>query len=186
MATRSEPIELGSGAPPLRLPDVRGREFDLERDAAGRPALVMFMCNHCPYVKHVAAAIGALAEGWAADGVAVAAVNSNVLTHPGDAPALMAPFAQAAGWRFPYLLDRDQTAARAFHAACTPDVFLFDAGHRLRYHGQIDETRPSGDEPATGADLAAAVAALLAGADVDPDQAPGIGCSIKWLDGRPG
>lgn len=180
MSTASASIELGTAAPALQLSDPPGKRFDLATDAADRPALVMFVCNHCPYVKHVAPVIGTLASQWGLLGLVVVAVNPNALTHPADAPELMTPFAQESGWDFPYLVDADQAVAKAYGAACTPDIFLFDRSHRLAYHGQLDSTRPKGDAPATGADLAAAVDAVLSDAPVSGEQHPSIGCSIKW------
>lgn len=181
MSTASTPAELGTPAPALQLDGPAGEPFDLAADAVGRPALVLFVCNHCPYVKHVAPVLGTLAVRWSQLGLAIVAVNPNARTHPQDAPELMAPFAADSGWPFPYLADDDQAVARRFGAACTPDIFLYDRTHRLAYHGQIDSTRPSGDEPATGSDLNAAVMALLAGTDVSAEQRPSVGCSIKWL-----
>lgn len=149
-------------------------------DLANRPVLVLFLCAHCPFVKHIEPELTRLGQDLAGQ-VAIIAISSNsVQTHPQDGPDGLRAQAEACGWRFPYLLDMDQSVARAFGAACTPDPFLFDTDHRLVYRGQLDDSRPGNDRPVDGHDLRAAVAAVLAGRPVAGDQRPSIGCNIKW------
>jgi thiol-disulfide isomerase/thioredoxin len=181
MATTSPATPLGTPAPTFQLPDPAGRTYSLADVSAGaRGTVVVFACNHCPYVQHVAPRLGMLAEEWAAQGVATVAINSNDAdTHPDDSPARMAQQGPAWGWTFPYLVDASQEVAKAYGAACTPDPFVFDADLRLVYRGQFDDTRPGGAE-ATGADLDAAVRAVVAGQAPAADQHPAVGCSIKW------
>lgn len=178
-------LPLGTRAPDFSLPDANGAVHNLA-DAANAPAtLVVFLCNHCPYVQHVAPALGRLAAGWQARGVPVFGVNSNDPdAYPDDRPDRMGAFAEQHGWTFPYLYDESQAVARAYAAACTPDFFLFDAGQLLVYRGRLDPSRPHSDVPVTGADLGAAIDAVLAGQPVSDDQAPSIGCSIKWRPGN--
>jgi thiol-disulfide isomerase/thioredoxin len=171
-------------------------EFSLENAVDGRtvsamdlrgPAgvVVMFICNHCPFVKHVMEEIGYLANDYASHGIAFAAINSNDVTqYPDDAPALMKELAEAQGWEFPFLFDESQDVAKAFKAACTPDFFIFDEDQKLVYRGQIDDSRPEGEIPVTGGDLRAALDALLAGLPVAEDQKPSLGCNIKWTAGN--
>jgi len=168
------------------LPDaVTGRKVASD-DLSGAPALlVMFVCNHCPYVQHVLPELGRLARDYGEDGLAVVAINSNDLeTYPQDGPAAMKELAKAEGWTFPFLMDETQVVARAFRAACTPDFFLFNRSHRLVYRGQLDGSRPGTDVPVTGRDLRAAVEATLAGRPVPAEQTPSIGCNIKWTAGH--
>jgi len=182
-ATESTMLALGTPAPSFRLPDYNGRIVALEdfRDAQG--LVVAFICNHCPYVKHIRHAFAQFAREYQAKGVAVVAINSNdTQAYPQDGPAGMAEEARSAGYTFPYLLDGTQEVARAYHAACTPDLYLFDKDRKLVYRGQFDDSRPGKGE-ATGADLRAACDALLSGAAISPDQKPSIGCNIKWRQG---
>lgn len=177
--TPSSMVELGTPAPEFRLPDAAGNEH-ASTDFAGTPLLVMFICNHCPYVKHIADVLGTRTAQWMAAGVAVVGINSNdVENYPEDRPELMQLEAIERGYTFPYLFDETQAVARAFDAQCTPDFFLYDADHRLVYRGQFDDARPGNEAPVTGDDLDAAVTALLAGANV-PQQLPSVGCNIKW------
>ncbi len=180
--TPSNMVPLGTPAPAFDLPNPATRGTFSNVQAAGRPMLVMFICNHCPFVVHVMPVLDEL-EAEYADRVQFVAINSNsVISHPQDGPANMAALVQERGWQFPFLFDESQEVARAYQAACTPDFFLYDADHKLTYRGQLDDTRPSGgDGPdAHGADLRAALDALLAGQPpVDP-QLPSIGCNIKW------
>lgn len=178
-------LPLGTRAPEFTLPDAQGTSHALA-DAADAPAtLVVFLCNHCPYVQHVAGALGDLAAGWQDRGVAVFGINSNdPAAYPDDRPERMPAFAAAHGWTFPYLFDESQAVARAYKAACTPDFFLFDATSRLVYRGRLDASRPNSGVPVTGADLGAAIDAVLGGQPVSDDQAPSIGCSIKWRPGN--
>ncbi|NUN50740.1 MAG: thioredoxin family protein [Candidatus Brocadiae bacterium] len=169
----------GASAPPFRLPDPRGRQHSLA-DATG-PVLVAFLCNHCPFVKHIREGFAALAREAIGRGVAVYGINSNdSVQHPDDAPDRMLDEIQDAGYAFPYLVDETQAVAIAYGAACTPDFFLFDAGKRLVYRGRMDGSRPDSGTPVTGADLRAAIDAVLAGRPPIPDQQPSLGCNIKW------
>jgi peroxiredoxin len=185
VSVNSTMLDLGTRAPAFALPDPHGRITRLD-DLAGAPGLlVAFLCNHCPYVKHIGASLGTLTKEWADHGLAVVGINSNdVDAHPDDAPPRMIETAQQYGWTFPYLFDADQIVARAYRAACTPDFFLFDADQRLFYRGQFDDSRPRNDEPVTGRDLAAAVDAVLAGSSPPSDQWPSMGCNIKWKPGN--
>lgn len=183
--TPSSMLPLGTAAPPFRLPDASGRLVALE-DFAGEPALlVMFLCNHCPYVKHVADAVALFAREHAGRGLAIVAISANdAERYPDDAPAEMAREEKRRGYVFPYLYDESQAVAKAYHAACTPEFYLFDRERRLVYRGQFDASRPGNGVPVTGADLRAAVDALLAGRPVPADQKPSVGCSIKWKPGN--
>jgi peroxiredoxin len=184
MAAGSTMLPLGTEAPDFALQAPDGTTHALADAAGARAVLVAFVCNHCPYVKHVAPALGRLADDWADRGVAVFAINSNDIdAYPDDSPPRMAEFAQAHGWRFPYVLDDTQEIGRAYHAACTPDFFLFDGERLLVYRGRLDASRPGSDVAVTGDELAAAIDAVLAGTAVDDDQHPSIGCSIKWRSG---
>lgn len=183
--TASTMLPLGTPAPPFRLPDPSGHFVALE-DFAGEPALlVMFLCNHCPYVQHVADGIARFARDYAGRGLAIVAISSNdVAKYPADAPAKMAQEAKRRGYVFPYLYDESQAVATAYRAACTPEFYLFDRDRRLVYRGQFDGSRPGNAVPVTGADLRAAVDALLAGRTAPADQKPSVGCSIKWRPGN--
>ena len=182
--TPSSMRPLGSVAPGFSLPDTTGRRVGLE-EFAGAPALVVvFMCNHCPFVKHVRSELARFAREAQRRGVAVVGINSNdVAGHPEDSPVRMAAEALEAGYTFPYLFDETQEIARTYHAACTPDFFLFDHSRRLVYRGQFDDSRPGNSRPVTGADLRQALEAVLAGRPVDLKQTPSIGCNIKWKPG---
>jgi hypothetical protein len=145
----------------------------------------MFLCNHCPYVKHVRAELARLAREYQARGVAVVAISSNdVAQVPEDGPQAMKAERQQAGYSFPYLFDETQAVAKAYHAACTPDLFVFDARRRLAYRGQLDDSRPGNGVPVTGHDLRAALEAVLAGVPVAATQRASIGCNIKWKPGQ--
>ena len=185
VATPSTMLPLGSPLPSFTLsgPDATTWSTD---DAAGAPAIVVaFLCPHCPYVKHIEARFGEVATDLTSRGAAVVAVQSNAIEdYPQDGPEQMAAQAVANGFRFPYLLDASQEVAKAFKAACTPDFFVFDGEQRLAYRGQFDASRPANDLPVTGADLLAAVDALLAGGSVAEGQVPSIGCNIKWRAGH--
>lgn len=183
--TPSNMPELGLPAPDFALPDVNGRTV-LLTDFAKQPAmLVVFWCNHCPYVKHVRKAFVTFAREYQERQLAVVAINSNdATTHPADAPARMQQVAAQFGYSFPYLYDESQAVAKAYRAACTPDFFLYDADRRLVYRGQFDDSRPGNDVPVTGIDLRVATDAVLAGAPVPTDQRPSIGCNIKWKAGN--
>lgn len=185
VATPSTMLPLGTTAPDFRLPAPDG-SLHGPSDADGAPGvLVAFVCNHCPYVQHLADELGSMSAGWISDGLAVFGVASNDLTtYPEDGPAHMPGFAKAHGWTFPYLLDESQDVAKSYRAACTPDFFLFDSDRRLVYRGQFDASRPGDGAPVTGHDLDAAVRAVLAGEPVAGDQRPSVGCNIKWIPGN--
>ncbi|MEO1585273.1 MAG: thioredoxin family protein [Planctomycetota bacterium] len=155
-------------------------------DAAGREGtLVMFICNHCPFVKHIADELAKLGHYCQAHGIGVVALQPNDAdTHPEDAPARMTLEAERRGYTFPYLHDADQSVAKAYHAACTPDFFLLDADRNVYYRGQLDDSRPGNDTPVTGEDLRAAIASLLAGKHAPDPQKPSVGCNIKWIPGN--
>ncbi|MEZ6132964.1 MAG: thioredoxin family protein [Planctomycetaceae bacterium] len=181
--TASTMLPLGTTAPDFALPNVNDTVVR-RSDFSGRPLLVIFMCNHCPFVVHLRSSLAAFADEYAEKGLAVVGISSNdVATHPQDGPDKMKDEAKSAGYHFPYLYDEDQSVAKAYKAACTPDFFLFDADHSLVYRGQYDSSRPGNDVPVTGHDLKAACDAVLAGRDVSADQKPGIGCNIKWKAG---
>lgn len=182
VATPSTMLPLGTLAPAFELPDASGTLHTSAALApAGAPLVVMFLSNHCPYVKHIGRELGLVTQRLLARGVSVVGIMSNdVDAYPDDAPPLMATTARSYGWDFAYLYDESQDVARAYHAACTPDFFVFDGDHRLAYRGQFDGARPSNDVAVTGADLKAAVNALLAGDEPTTDQFPSLGCNIKW------
>jgi peroxiredoxin len=183
--TPSTMLALGTSAPNFDLPDFDGRRHTLDDFAASRALLVAFICNHCPFVKHMRAEFAAFAREHAARGLAVVAIVSNDLdVYPQDGPDAMREEARSLGYVFPYLVDANQQTARAYRAACTPDFFLFDASRRLVYRGQFDDSRPGSDRPVTGADLRLAVDAVLSGTPVDADQRPSLGCNIKWKPGN--
>ncbi len=179
--TPSSMVALGSRCPDFALPDLDGSTVR-RQDFHGGPLLVAFICNHCPYVKHIADVLGAKTKAWSGAGVGIVLINSNDVTnYPDDSPEHMVKEAKQRGYVVPYLFDETQEVARAFDAQCTPDFFLYDGEHRLAYRGQFDASRPGNTEPVTGADLEDAIAAVLAG---EPDrlqqQVPSIGCNIKW------
>lgn len=183
--TASTMRPLGMKAPPFSLMNVDGREVSLSDFSDARALLVIFMCNHCPYVKHVASEIQRVAMDYMPQGVAVVGINSNdASTHPGDSPEQMVHEAEQRGYPFPYLFDEDQTVAKAYGAACTPDFFLFDKNQHLAYRGQLDGSRPKNDTPLTGSDLRAALDAVLSGKEIPQPQRPSIGCNIKWKEGN--
>ncbi|BBY20351.1 hypothetical protein MSTO_05560 [Mycobacterium stomatepiae] len=181
MAIESTMLALGTPAPPFTLPNPATGTLVSLNDLTGPALVVTFICNHCPYVKHVASGLAALGRDLAEQGVAMVGISSNdVVTYPQDGPDEMVAEARRHGWTFPYLYDETQDVARAFSAACTPDTFVFDGERRLVYRGQLDDSRPKNDVPVTGADIRAAVDAVLAGRPVETDQRPSIGCGIKW------
>lgn len=183
--TPSNMLELGTAAPDFALPDTSGQVVQRDDFASATALLVMFICNHCPYVKHVRAELARLGQDYLPRGVAVVAINSNdVIRYPADSPEKMAEEARTAGYTFPYLYDEAQAVARAYRAACTPDFFLFDRTRRLVYRGQLDGSRPGNGVPVTGRDLRAALDNLLTGQPVTPTQQPSMGCGIKWKPGN--
>jgi peroxiredoxin len=177
-------LPLGTKAPDFSLVNVDGRTVSLA-DLAGKKALVViFLCNHCPYVKHVADALARLTSDYLSKGVAVVGINSNdVANYPADSPEQMVAEAELRGYQFPYLYDETQEVAQAYRAACTPDFYLFDGEQRLVYRGQFDASRPDSGIPVTGADLRAAIDAVLAGREPSAEQRPSVGCNIKWKPG---
>jgi peroxiredoxin len=179
--TPSTMVSLGTSAPPFRLPDPQGKLVSADDFKEAPALLVAFICNHCPYVKHIRAKFAEFAKEAKARGVAVVAISSNdVSAYPDDGPAKMAEEITLAGYSFPYLYDESQEIAKAYQAACTPDFFLFDRERKLVYRGQFDDSRPESGRPVTGKDLRAAVDAVLAGKPVPADQKPSMGCNIKW------
>ena len=183
--TPSLMLELGTEAPDFRLPDTDGRMVGLADFADARALLVMFICNHCPFVKHVRPELAKIGREYASRGVAVVAINSNdAVTYPADGPAQMKEEKARVGYAFPYLFDETQEVAKAYRAACTPDLYVFDSGRRLVYRGQLDGSRPSNPVPVTGKDLRAALDAVLDGRPVGDDQRPSVGCNIKWKPGN--
>ena len=184
-AVNSQMLPLGTPAPPFALPDTDGDTVSLEDFKDARALLVMFICNHCPYVQHVRKEIARVGKDYAARGVGIVAIASNsVAEYPEDGPGPMREEKVRMGYVFPYLFDESQAVAKAYQAACTPDFYVFDAKRKLVYRGQLDDSRPGNTEPVTGRDLRAALDAVLAGTPVAPEQKPSIGCNIKWLPGN--
>lgn len=183
--TASTMKKLGTPAPDFKLTNVDGRLVGRD-DFRDKPALlVIFMCNHCPFVKHVADGLTRLAMDYQAKGVAIVGINSNdAATHPHDSPEQMVHEAEARGYPFPYLYDESQEVAKAYGAACTPDFFLYDKARKLVYRGQLDSSRPGNNIPVTGSDLRTALDAVLAGKPQAEKQIPSIGCNIKWRSGN--
>jgi peroxiredoxin len=183
--TPSTMLPLGTSAPDFHLPDTNGKIVS-PADFKGAPALlVVFMCNHCPYVIHIRAGLTQLAHDYAPKHVAIAGINSNdAKNYPDDSPAKMKSEVNNAGYIFPYLYDESQAVAKSYRAACTPDFFLFDRGRRLVYRGQFDASRPGNGIPVTGKDLRAALDSVLSGKTTSEFQAPSIGCNIKWKAGN--
>jgi len=182
--TPSTMLPLGTQAPDFSLVNVDGKKVSLQ-DFAGKPALlVMFICNHCPFVKHIAAGLAQLGHDYLPKGVAIVAIQPNdVAGYPDDSPEKMKAEARSRGYTFPYLHDDTQAVAKAYRAACTPDFFLFDKSRKLVYRGQLDASRPDNGLPVTGQDLRSALDAVLAGKPINPEQRPSIGCNIKWKPG---
>jgi thiol-disulfide isomerase/thioredoxin len=181
-ATESTMLPLGTPLPGFSLPDVVHAKTHGPADLKGHAGvLVMFICNHCPYVVHIRSELIKVAHEAIHQGFSVIAINSNsVKTHPQDGPAHMKELATAEQWRFPFLYDESQDVARAFKAACTPDLFVFDAQRKLAYRGQFDDSRPSNGKPVTGKDLREALATIAGGQAPSPNQKASIGCNIKW------
>jgi peroxiredoxin len=178
-------LPLGTSAPDFHLPDTNGKMVS-PADFKGAPALlVIFLCNHCPYVIHIRAGLAQLGRDCQAKGVAMVGINANdAVNYPSDSPARMKDEARSAGYTFPYLHDETQATAKAYRAACTPDIYLFDGARKLVYRGQFDDSRPGNAIPVTGKDLRAALDAVLAGKPVAAKQTPSIGCNIKWKAGN--
>lgn len=182
--TESMMQELGTPMPAFELPDVDGNLVSSSSLQRGNGVLVVFWCNHCPFVKHIKPAFSSFAAEYQQKGLGIAAINANDIdAYPQDAPARMKEDVEYFGYTFPYLIDSSQDVARAFNAACTPDFFLYDGDSRLVYRGQFDASRPRNDVPVTGEDLRAAADAVLRGEPVPAEQTPSIGCNIKWRGG---
>ena len=178
-------LPLGTAAPDFSLLNVDGKTVSLSDFDEAPALLVIFMCNHCPFVNHVADPLAQLAQEYLARGVAIVGINSNdVANYPADSPEQMVAEADQRGYAFPYLYDETQETAHAYRAACTPDFFLFDANKQLVYRGQMDSSRPDSGIPVTGEDLRAALDAVLASEKLAEDQHPSIGCNIKWKPGN--
>ncbi len=183
--TPSTMAPLGTKAPSFRLPDIEGKLVSLDDFKSAPALLVVFLCNHCPFVKHVLPHFVVLAQEYQRRGVGIIGISSNdVDSYPADAPEKMAELSRAVGFTFPYLYDESQQVAKAYGAACTPDFYLFDRDGRLVYRGQMDDSRPGNGRPLTGADLRAALDAVLEGRPVSEDQKPSVGCNIKWKPGN--
>ena len=184
-ATPSTMLPLGTAAPDFNLLDtVSGSTISLS-DYKGKAFVVMFICTHCPFVIHVNQELSKLGKDYTDKDIAIIAIGSNdAENYPADGPDKLKEQAEKEGFNFPYLYDENQDAAKAYTAACTPDFFLFDANHKLAYRGQLDSSRPRNDKPVTGADLRAAMDAVIAGTDVATEQFPSIGCNIKWKAGN--
>ncbi|XZE18368.1 thioredoxin family protein [Pirellulaceae bacterium SH449] len=182
--TASTMLPLGTTAPNFSLPTPSGEMVSRDQFREHKGLVVMFICNHCPYVKHVAPELARVSAEYMAKGIGFVGISSNdIEKHPDDAPGLMAVEAKRQGYLFPYLFDEDQSAAQAYKAACTPDIFVFDSEMKLVYRGQLDDSRPKNDLPLTGADLRQALDRILEGKPVSEDQKPSIGCNIKWKPG---
>ncbi len=184
--TASTMLNLETAAPDFQLPDVVSGETISLSTFTGKPALlVMFICQHCPFVKHVQQELAKLGQDYVERGVGIVAISSNdVAKYPDDSPENLKTMAKDLGFLFPVCYDESQEVAKAYTAACTPDFFLFDGDRQLVYRGQLDDSRPSTDIPVTGQDLRAALEALLSGASIPADQKPSIGCNIKWKPGH--
>lgn len=180
--TPSTMLPLGTRAPAFRLPDVvSGKTCSLEQLRGDHGTVILFVCNHCPYVKHINVGLVRAAREYQPRGIAFVAISSNdAMKYPEDAPERMKETAEQLGYPFPYLYDETQEVARAYQAACTPDLYLFDRDLACVYRGQFDDARPRNDVPVTGRDLRTAMEALLAGRPISPDQKPSVGCNIKW------
>ena len=184
-AAESTMLALGTSLPQFSLPDFDGKPVASAQLKMSRGLVVAFICNHCPFVKHVRTEFARFAREYQAKGIAVIAIASNdSVAFPQDGPDGMRSEAKEAGYSFPYLFDESQVVAKAFAAACTPDFYLFDGSQRLYYRGQFDESRPANGKPVTGKDLRAASDALLAGKPAPDGQLPSIGCNIKWKAGN--
>jgi len=183
--TASTMLSLGTEAPDFTLPDAEGNLVSLSDFADARALVVVFMCNHCPFVKHVIDGFVKLVREYQPRGIAVVGINANDANEfPEDRPEKMSQFARQKGFTFPYLFDETQDVAKRYRAACTPDFFVFDENRRLVYRGQMDDSRPGSDVPVTGADLRAALNAVLTGQPIPEEQKPSMGCNIKWRPGN--
>lgn len=178
-------LPLGTKAPSFSLPDTSGNAVTTESLAGSKALVVMFICNHCPFVKHIADELAKLGRDYQPKGVAVVAIQSNdAINYPDDSPEMMKREREQRGYSFPYLYDETQDVAKAYKAACTPDFYVFDGDQKLVYRGQLCDSRPNSDIPVTGEDLRAAIDAVLAGETPTSDQKPSMGCNIKWKAGQ--
>lgn len=183
--TASTMLPLGTKAPAFSLIGTDGKTVTLDSFQGQKALVVVFMCNHCPYVKHIAPELARLSSEYMAKGVGFVGINSNdTEKYPDDSMEKMVEEARARGYAFPYLLDADQSVAQAYRAACTPDIFVFDGDRKLVYRGQLDDSRPKNDKPLSGSDLRAALDAILGGNSIPEPQKPSIGCNIKWKEGN--
>lgn len=184
--TPSTMLPLGTKAPDFQLPDVvSGKTISLDSFAGKKGLLVMFICRHCPFVKHVQGELARIGKDYANTDVGMVAISTNdAANYPDDAPDKLKEMAEQLGFTFPFCYDESQETAKAYTAACTPDFFLFDVNHQLVYRGQLDDSRPSNNQPVTGQDLRAALDAVIASQSVNSDQKPSIGCNIKWKPGN--
>ena len=183
--TPSTMLPLGTTAPDFKLPDTNGKIVSLADFKSRKALLVIFMCNHCPYVIHIRDGLAQLARDYTNRNVGIVGINANdVENYPADSPAKMMEEVKTAGYVFPYLYDESQSVAKAYRAACTPDIYLFDAQHRLVYRGQFDDSRPGNGLPVTGKDLRTALDAVLSGRQVYANQKASMGCNIKWKAGN--
>ncbi len=183
--TASNMLEIGTKAPAFSLPDTTGKSISLDALAPEAGLLVIFMCNHCPYVKHIAKELAAIGREYATQGIVMVAINANdAVAHPDDSYEKMQEEVIKQGYTFPYLYDGSQEVAKIYQAACTPDFFLFDSHKLLVYRGQLDDSRPGSDIPVTGKDLRSALDALIKGNPVAEEQKPSMGCNIKWKPGN--
>ncbi len=183
--TPSTMLSLGVDAPSFELIEPKTGQYISISQFSGRPVMVMFICNHCPYVLHIIQKLTEVADTYTHEGVQFVAINSNdVINYPDDSPEKMVEFSATYQFNFPYLYDESQEVAKAYRAACTPDLFLFDNDHKLVYRGQFDDSRPRNDAPVSGNDLTDALKALIAGFPVPEDQKPSLGCNIKWRAGN--
>jgi len=178
-------LPLGTSAPYFNLPDMQGKSVSIDDFTDAGALLVVFMCNHCPFVKHILKNFIKLVKDYQPKGLAVVGISSNdVESFPDDSPQMMTKIAKQMGFTFPYLYDENQEVAKKYHAACAPDFFLFDKERKLVYRGQMDDSRPGNNIPITGADLRAAINAVLTATPVSKQQKPSMGCSIKWKTGN--
>lgn len=184
--TESTMLDLGTQAPDFELPEPKtGRTISLESFNDAPALLVIFMCNHCPYVKHIGSELAKFAQEYRPKGLAMVGINANdVQNYPDDSPEKMVEEVEVQGYAFPYLYDESQKVAKAYKAACTPDFFLFDKSRKLVYRGQFDDSRPGNNLPVTGKDLSAAVDAVLSNQSLPSEQRPSVGCNIKWKRGN--
>ena len=183
--TPSTMLPLGTTAPDFKLPDTNGKTVSPADFKDKSALLVLFICNHCPYVKHIRTGLAELGRDYTSRNVGIVGINSNdVANYPDDSPAKMKEEVQSARYTFPYLYDESQAVAKAYRAACTPDIYLFDKNRKLVYRGQFDDSRPGNGIPVTGKDLRAALDTLLTGKPLSPNQKASMGCNIKWKSGN--